>query len=275
MKLTTLFFSITLAASAANITIDVHPALAPNGFGSPSYTGWLNNAFSALSAGAASAGTPGTPSYYQQRDFYDGSEILVTSFNSWLGHADPGTYFGPAFASELGNRLLFGLVIDGHGNKFSISQLSFTATSTDPSNVLGFSFGAGSYNYGGGYYGIIDDGDGIYGNGSDTIVTGGPNTQLVDALIGRGSGNALWPCGPGDPHPCSTTPERQTALDDTANYNNHGQYLFTGAYRLMNGTEELASGSATATINPVPEPAAFTFVAGGLALILLGRFRRR
>lgn len=273
-----LFLLTGLAAASAlagPITIDVRPALAPNGFGSPSYAAWLANAYEALSTGAASAGTPGTPSYYEQRDKFDGRENMVTSFNSWLGQADPAPAFGAAFASELGNRILFGLFINGNGSQFSISQLSFTAVSTDPGNVLGFGFGAGAYNYGGGYYGIVDDGDGILFNGTDEIVTGGPNTRLVDALIGRGSGNALWPCGPGDAHPCGTTPERQTALDDMANYNNHEQYFFTGTYRLDNGVDPAVVGSATATINPVPEPATAALIVGGLALILLGRIRRQ
>ncbi len=141
-----LFLLTGLAAASAlagPITIDVRPALAPNGFGSPSYAAWLANAYEALSTGAASAGTPGTPSYYEQRDQFDGRENMVTSFNSWLGQADPAPAFGAAFASELGNRILFGLFINGNGSQFSISQLSFTAVSTDPGNVLGFGFGAG------------------------------------------------------------------------------------------------------------------------------------
>ena len=260
-----------LAAVAAPITIDVSPALAPNGFGSPSYAAWLNNAFAALNSGATSAGTPGTPSYYEQRNSFDGHENLVTSFNSWMGIANPAA----PFAAELGNRILFGLVINGNGTQFSISQLSFVATSSDPLNALGFAFGAGSYNYGNGYYGIQAGLNGTLFDGDDVIITSGPNTQLVDALIGRGSGNALWPCGPGDPQPCSTVVERQAALDNIGNYNNHDQYFFTGTYTLADSGGVLAAGTATATINPVPEPATVSLIAGGLALILFGRFRRR
>lgn len=130
---------------------------------------------------ASSAGTPG---YYEQADSIDGRDIFVTRFNSWRGYADPGTVFGPAFASELGNLMLFGLVVNRNGSQFSISQLGFWAFITSPGDALGFSFGAGSYNYGNGYFGVLAWLDGILFTSDAVLITGGPNTQLVDALVG-------------------------------------------------------------------------------------------
>jgi iron complex outermembrane receptor protein len=66
----------------------------------------------------------------------------------------------------------------------------------------------------------------------------------------------------------------QIALNDTGNYNNHEQYFFTGTYTLNNGVDPPITGSGTATINPVPEPATAALFVGGLALILLARIHR-
>jgi len=271
MRLPLLILAASTAALAGPITIEVNPALAPNGFGSPNYASWRANALNALYTGATTAGTPGTPAYYEQRTQFYGNEVMVTSFPSWLGQVDPGSVFGPSFASELGNRILFGLVVDGNGTQFSISQLSFSALSTDPLNALGFTFAAGSYNYGADYIGILAGDDLQVFTSDDVFVTGGANTQLVDALIGRGSGNALWPCGPGDPHPCTNNAERQIALDDVANYNNGQQYLFRGTYRINDGATVLAETTGTATINTVPEPSMFGLAGAGLGMLLLRR----
>ena len=110
---------------------------------------------------------------------------IVTGFPSWNGLADPGDVFGANFSQELGNRLQFGIDIKGGTNLISISQLSFSAHSTDPSNTLDFAFAQGSYNYSASYVGII------YGpGGTNTYITSGPATQLVNEIVGRGSGNA-------------------------------------------------------------------------------------
>ncbi len=96
-----------------------------------------------------------------------------------------GDVFGANFSQELGNRLQFGIDIKGGTNLISISQLSFSAHSTDPGNTLDFAFAQGSYNYSASYVGII------YGpGGTNTYITSGPATQLVNEIVGRGSGNA-------------------------------------------------------------------------------------
>lgn len=247
---------LAVAPAFANPTIMVFPSVAPNAFGSPSYDGYVANAIFALENGLTSYGTPGTPQYYQQTSQILPNQMIVTGFPSWLGLADPGTVFGPAFANELGNRPLFGIVIDGNGSKISIDQLSLSATSNDPGHLLAFAFGAGSYNYSSNYVGIIN------GAGGPTFVTGGPNTQLVDMIVGRGSGNAFDAYCDG-----CTIADQQAAIDalspDFAVMNQ-----FTGTYSYG----ALATGSATFDVTP--EPATCSFMLAGLVLAGVLKVRR-
>lgn len=254
--------AIQSSMAQGGVTIDVVPALAPNGFGSPSYGSWVANATYAIENGLSSYGPSGPDQYNAVSGPLSYSDIFVTSFNSWLGQANPGDVFGPAYANELGNRLLFGLhIVADEGQQFSISQLSFVGTSTDPDNALGFGFAAGSYNYSTQYLGINYGGDGVKGGGDDLLITGGANTQLINELVGRGSGNAYWPSTPAD-----------LATDLAWLNENYGDTEFTGIYSLGNFT-----GSATVLLDsptdqPVPEPATFV---GGLALAAIIGLRLR
>jgi len=223
------------------------------------------NATYALEHSLASYGDPDSPAYYTQDSVVPGSAVMVTSFHSWMGVADPGAAFGSAFANEFGNRMHFGVVMDGHGDKISASQISFTATSDDASNALGFSFAAGTYEYSASYVGVILNTD-----GTRTYVTSGANTQPVDMIIGRGSGNALWPCGPGDPLPCSTLAEQQAALNYWAAYSGAPWHM-SGVYTLTEGSTMLASASSTVTINAIPEPVSAALALAGLAGLILAR----
>jgi len=256
---------MTISAHAATLTIQVTPWVAPNIFGSPSFPAARDNAFQALYQGLSSFGTPGTPSYFQaQTTPVISSQVIVTGFSSWMGQVNPGVTVGPAFASELGNRMHFGLAINGNGTQFSISQLSFSASSTDLGNALAFGFAAGSYNYSLDYVGVLTN-DGILGNGNDTFITGGLNTQLVDALFGRGSGSSFAAYCPG-----CTLVEQQLALDAAAAYPGT-PFQFTGIYSLGEVT-----GSGTFDINPVPIPGAALLFGSALAgLAGLSALRRR
>ena len=252
---------VTQAALAIPVpTIEVHPWLAPNVFGSPNWAPAVANAITALKTGASSAGTPGTPAYYEeQTTSVSSAEVVVTGFPSWRGLVDPGTEFGPAFASELGNRMHFALVIDGNGGKFSISQLGFGATSTDPFAGLAFGFGTGSYGYSSDYQGVLYGGDGAFGGGDDTYVTAGLATTLVDGLIGRGSGNSFAAYCPG----CDLSAQ-QAALDAVAAYPDY-PFDFIGTYTLVADDEIIASGSGTFHItSSVPEPGTLALFGAGL-----------
>jgi hypothetical protein len=245
-----------------DLVVNVYPSLAPNAFGSPSYSAYVANATYALEHGLTSFGTPDTPSYYQQlgpNATISASQDVVTGFPSWLGQANPGTVFGPAFANELGNRLLFGLVITGTGgDQFSISQLAFSAASSDPGNTLGFSFGAGSYNYSADYVGVLYN---SHQNDPSqwTFITSGPNTRPVDAVYGRGSGNAYAVYDNGvDP--------LQTQLDQAIA--GIPSSTFTATYTVTDVNNQAFTGRASSDVEAVPEPS--TLISACVAVIGMG-----
>ena len=260
--LTAAFLTTATIATAATIT--VYPSIAPNAFGSPSYAAYVNNATTALYNGASAGGTPGLPTYYQQiSGSISISQMIVSGFPSWNGYADPGVVFGPAFAAELGNRPLMGLKIDKDGGpQFSIGQLAFNQTSSDIGNYLGFGFGAGAYNYSLDYVGVLFGLDGVWGGGDDTFITSGLNSQLVDGLVGRGSGNA--------PAVYLTDPglTNQDKIDNALAYFTD-PFSVTGTYTLGADT-----GSGTFNVVPVPEPTSMSLAAlGGLSLLFVRRRR--
>jgi hypothetical protein len=257
---TTLTFGLVLifAASAwADVSITVTPSLAPNIYGSPSFDGYLSNAIWALENGLSSYGDPTLPTYYSAApSVLPISDNIVTGFPSWDGIANPTG----AFAAELGNRLHFGLDIKGNGSLISISELSFSAVSADPGDTLGFSYGTGSYGYSNSYEGIIY-GTGGAGDVSEyTYVTSGDPTQLVNEIVGRGSGNA-WASYSTDPGGTLQGIIDLNVAGISANANNE-PFTFTGTYTLGDVSE-----SATVTFLPVPEPISMIFFGTGLVAI--------
>jgi PEP-CTERM motif len=253
---------VIVSSAKANITLTVTPSLAPNGFGSPSWPTYVTNAQNALQNGLSSSGTPNAPTFYQalaNGSTIGANEIVATDFNSWLGSANPGTVYGSQYANELGNRLHFGLTaIGSNGTTFSLSELSFNMTSSDPGNSLGF---AGSFNSSDSYSSAAV---GVIFNGSKkTFVTSGPATQLVDALYYVGVGNAY--------EALSTDPgaTNQDKLNNaiasipsetvTTTYTIHG-----------------FSGSASANVSAVPEPSTLllTSIVAAVALGLAWRRRK-
>jgi hypothetical protein len=254
------------ASAAQAITITVTPTLAPNAFGSPSYSGWVANAVQAMYHGYSSYGDPTSPTWFHAQSTVGASQGIVTGFPSWKGFADPGTKFGAAYANELGNRMSFSLRITGDDQQIAISDLSLVMASSDPDNALGYSFATGGYNYSTEYQGVLKGGDGMLGTGDDVFVTSGPNTQLVDAIVGRGSGNSFAAYCSG-----CTLAQQQAEINNTASYwTQFGGGTFTGTY-LIGG----ATGSATFNITAVPEPATWALMIGGFGLIGGAARRRR
>lgn len=242
-----LLLGMTTAASAA--TIDVTPWIAPNVFGSPSYLPAEANAIQGLYQGLNTFGSAG-PTQFNAQSNATSAQVTVTNFNSWMGQAAPGA----PFQNELGNRLHFGLVINGGTSQFSISQLSFVAVSSDPFNGLGFGFDQGDYNYGLGYQGILKGQDGTLFTPDDVFVTSGANTQLVDGLVGRGSGNAYEALCSG-----CTIAQQQAIINAVAAYPG-SNYTFTGTYTLGDDI-----GSGTFAISAVPETSTWVMMILGFA----------
>jgi hypothetical protein len=243
-------------------TIQVFTALAPNGFGSPSYNTWVNNATFAIANGLSSFGDPSSPSFYQiVSSAISVDDAIVTGFPSWQGVANPGSVFGAAYANELGNRPSFGLLVNGNGSLISISQLSFTASSSDSGNVLGFNFSTGSYGYSSSYEGILWGPGGQSDIANYTYITSGSANQEVNEIVGRGSGNAL------DAYETDPGANDQERIDNAAAGYGDEPFTFTGTYSLGS-----AQGSGSFEIEPVPEPGTIALAGlGGLATLVFFR----
>jgi hypothetical protein len=262
---TVAFASLSFLAlpAKADIVINVVPWLAPNAFGSPSWSQAQTNAMQGMMNGGVATGTG--PSAFVPQSNLTAPQGIVTGFPSWLGKVDSGTVFGPAYASEGGNRMMFGLGIVGSGGtQFSISQLSFNAISSDPTNGLGFGFLIGEYDYGAGYVGVRYGDNGVLGGGDDTFITSGANTQFVDAIFGRGSGNSYPVYCPG-----CTLAQQQAAIDDAAAYPGY-DFTFTGTYSLDGVT-----GSGTFNVSAVPEPSTWAMLLMGFAGVGFMAYRRK
>ncbi len=257
---TAAFASLTFAALPAQaITISVDTWLAPNAFGSPSYAQAAINVGEAMYQGVSTYGAAG-PTQFNAVSNVTAAQTIVTGFPSWMGVAGPTG----AYANELGNRMSFAVGINGDGTQFSISQLSITMASSDPGNGLGWSWAAGHYNYGSGYFGVLKGVDGILGTADDSFVTSGSNTQLVDALFGPGSGNSYDAYCPG------CTVDQQQAAIDAAALGSGAPFTFTGTYSI-----DGASGSGSFSVAAVPEPSTWAMMILGFFGIGFMGYRRR
>lgn len=145
------------------------------------------NAVQALYQGVNAYGTPDTPGYYAGPVSSLNASQMVGSpnFFSWNGQPNPS---GP-YENQFGNAAAFAAAVDGQGVKISLSQMAFTATSSDPTNYLGFDYaftGYGTDQYGTTVLGVV------HGPNGDTLVTSGGSNQQVDALYIAGVFNSLW-----------------------------------------------------------------------------------
>lgn len=251
----TLLGILGAAGLRADPNMFVVPSIGPNAQFSPNGPTYNVNAANAMLQGASSFGTPGTPGYYQglpNDASLPNTANVVTDFPSWMGNADPGGTFGPAFANELGNRLFFGFgIVRGAADaQFSIADVSFEATSNIPEITT--SVPLGGYDYNSRTIGVLFGLDGMLGGGDDIYITSGPNTQLVDAVFGRGTGLALAVL--------SSSP----GVDNQDRLNIFGfstpNYFIRGTYTLGSFT-----GDARTFFYAVPEPGT---VLGGVAAAL-------
>ncbi len=238
----------------ADIQLNVFGSLAPNRWGSYSYDGYAVNALTALENNAATAGDPSKPTAYSQVSQIDPRQNVVTGFPSWLGDASPQG----AFAAELGNRLTFGLYVDGGGAQFDAHDITFNMTSTDPGNVFGYTEAVTDFIPGSGTFSTKvlygDTGDGTWVQITDPLA-------LYKRLVFVGMGNAP------DAYTDGLTNQQQI---DAAVASIPTPYSITGTYTLTLPSHDPVRGSATVDVAPVPEPTSLalmgTIVAGLWAL---------
>lgn len=190
-----LIFGFCGVASAA-LNIRIQPSSAPNAFGSPSWAPYLNAAQASLQGNLGSTGNPAVdPAAYRvlEGGFYDPQDVMVTSGLSWRGVANPSA----PFDAEHGNRLHFGVAIEGDGTEcFTLQDVTFVLTSSD--GALNFvSSLAGTTLDGTNRVGLDYGPDNVLGGGDDIMFNAGQNdTTCMDALYYRGPGNAYWPDAP-------------------------------------------------------------------------------
>jgi hypothetical protein len=254
LAIATLGLVVASVPVKADIVIDVVPWLAPNAFGSPSFSGAEANAVQGMMNGGVATGSG--PTAFIPQSNVTSAQAIVTPFPSWMGVAGPAA----PFAAELGNRMTFAGSIIDTGGTFSISQLSFNATSSDPGNVLGFGFAAGSYSYGSGYVGVVN------GPGGPTFITSGPSTQLVNERFFRGSGNSR---AANDCPGCTVAQEQAQIALAAAFFTT--DTTFTGTYSIDD-----VSGSGTFNISAaVPETSTWAMMILGFVGLGFMAYRRK
>lgn len=190
--------------------------------------------------------------------------FLTSPQNSWGGQLNPGTVFGPGFASEQGNFVFFGLRVDGNnagiGGNFNLANLTLDL-STPTSFFAPFTIPSAS----------------IFPNGYDTpglrafdaagnLLTGAfeaPNVENV--RLAYFSGVGLSNSG-------ATIADALNQILGLVAANDGLE--ITGTYNLAFGQGNNVSGSATFEI--VPEPtslAVWAGIAGALGAFRLARRR--
>jgi hypothetical protein len=287
MKYPALFLSLTaLAASVSSLsaqaapTITVEAAMAPNAYGSPSFATWAANGIYAAENGLTTSGAAGPGQFVDLATNGISAPMpesynWVTGFSSWLGQA-PATVFGSDYADELGTRASFMAVITAApGTTISIDQMGFTMTSSDPGDWLGWSWGAGTWNYDSDDIGLIFDhpAEGI--DGGFTVVDSGDSDQQVNEIISIGAGDAYASydtVATGDDDPNAGDTDQQIINYDIAELGFSG-YDFTGTFTYGEGDPD--SGSTTFDFNGSVPDGASTLVLLGLAFSGLALMRRK
>jgi hypothetical protein len=257
---------IGVTSPAVAITMTVHPSLVPHQPGSPNWPGYITNALTSLESGVGgSIGNPATdPAAYRVISSISSDVLIVTGgFNSWLGQADPGTVFGPAFAGEFGNRAAFGLHILGDGTQFRLADLRYTMSSTDTPNSFNTVNNFSASTYAAHRVGIDYGPNRVKGGGDDIVYASGAATTLIDELLYTGVSNAF-------------AAYSLAGLADARTYiRSLGDFNINMTYSLYDstGTSLLRAASASTSVFAVPEPSGLMLFVAGYFLML--RSRRR
>lgn len=250
-----------------DIVMTVIASSAPNFFGSPSWADYATNAIFSLENDSGNIGDRDvTPTAYEQ--FSTGqaisiNELIVSSFASWRGIANPAA----PFDQENGNRLHFGLHVLGDGSQqFSMSLIEYEITSDD-GNSLGFAGDLNGSNYSTVRVGIDWGADRVKGGGDDTVITSGAGTQLVDEFMYVGVGNAFDASG--KPGPTDQEKLDQTRQEVAPSF----PIIVTGTYRLTDGVGGIVA-TGTTFVQIVPEPSTSGLLLAVASMTFIWRRRR-
>src|SRR5579884_736647 len=264
-------FFIVPAARADSISILSFPSVGPNNSLSLSWSQYASDALTSIETGGGNTGNPASdPTAYATVSALNPGDLILSSFPSWEGIADPSG----AFAGEYGDQLLFGLQILGNGNYFRLSNLYNTMASSDAGDSLGGNSG-GFSSYGPYLLGIDCGSDGICGTADDTIYQNGESASLpVNELFYVGVGAAFDATN----EPGATNQDKLDSLTSFVLMN--APFSVSNTYTLYSddATTVLGASSSTLTVlapSSVPEPVSSALLGTGLAAMFLALACRR
>ena len=105
----------TASAGGPQPQINIATAGAPNAYGSPTWNSWAQNAIYEIA-------TEGPASFEDHPVVGPGYFVVAGGFHSWLGKANPGAVFGPAYAGELGTRMHWVTRVTSKSGKIDIAD---------------------------------------------------------------------------------------------------------------------------------------------------------
>ena len=267
MKSSSLIFGTVLMMALGSVAsgdpvLTVVASPAPNFVNFPSFVDYNTNALNSLENGLGEIGDrnldPTAYEIFDEGEQISIFEVIVSSFESWRGVANPSV----PFDQEHGNRLHFGLHVLGDGvTQFRLEDLLFDISSTDGS--LNFSGDFIGLDYNNFRVGVNWGADRMKGGGDDIYINSGAATQVIDELIYVGVGNAFNATGqPGgtDQEKIDSVPQSLLLPIDV-----------TGTYTLNDASGNLL-GQGSTYVTVVPEPTGLTFLAlSGLTVALRRR----
>ncbi|HTS17165.1 MAG TPA: PEP-CTERM sorting domain-containing protein [Verrucomicrobiae bacterium] len=270
----TLLAAITIGLTAAitataQVTITTEATMAPNIYGSPSWSAWAANATYAAENGLTSYGAAGPSQFSVAPLSLPVAANFVTGYASWMGQADPAAPYN----NEYGTRASLVSIVNGNGSLINMNSFGITLSSSDPGNNLGVDWPNNSILPGDWTYDQYDIGL-VFSNGLDisggfSIVNSGDPGQQVNEIISIGAGNAYasYTAAEGGDDPNLGDSDQQILDYDIATQA-PGSYDFTG-------TVSYGSLTGSATIQFIPEPGTISLVGMGLAGLLFVVRRRK
>ena len=256
-KVTLFVLAVLCVQSLTATTVNIYVVPGPNN-NSPSYSAYVANMLSGIPTGTPQGNPLADPAAWAPVIELSPDYLLDTfsDFNSWKGSAGPTG----AFANEWGTDLYAAVDINGHGQKVSLTGLTFMVDlGVFGTQIVTFT-GADTYAF-----------DRVGYIGGVPSVTSGSADQLVDEI--RYVGVATF-----FPISCfsCTLAEQQSNLHDAALQIANGRPQVTFSYKNLHPA---AGGTAfldtSVTAEFVPEPATIGLGVIGLGIILFRKFSSR